>query len=442
MFCMSSSIGSRIRDLRVAKGLTQMAIAGPGISAGYVSLVESGKRTPSADMVERFAQRLGVPVEELQVEGPRPVDPNVGRAEVNFARLALANGNPAEALRCIDALSLTEVDGPTACDAELVLAQSLEQLGHLDRAVETLELLLARCRKEEAWLTLCVAATTLTVMYLEFGDVNRAVDTASAALDDVEACGLGGTDEHLRLGATLIAASYERGDLLYATHRIERLIRVADRVGSARARGSIYWNAATVAHGRGRIDDSIRLTDRAIALLGEQQESRDLPRLRKQYAYLLLNRDIPMPEEALVQLDRAENDPVLSGDRLELGGAAVLRGRAHLILGNLFDAAANAARALQLLGPTDHWDRAGALLLLGDVGVAQMNDDLASESYREMELVLRGMQPSREVARMWRSLGDSLRTVGNIDAAVSAYDCSLSMLGLSESPTVSRLRVA
>ena len=89
--------------------------------------------------------------------------------------------------------------------------------------------------------------------------------------------------------------------------------------------------------------------------------------------------------------------------------SAVLRGRAHLILGNLFDAAENAARALQLLGPTDHWDRAGALLLLGDVGVAQMNDDLASESYREMELVLRGMQPSREVARMWRSLGDSLR---------------------------------
>ena len=77
MFCMSSSIGSRIRDLRVAKGLTQMAIAGPGISAGYVSLVESGKRTPSADMVARFAERLGVPVAELDVDTTRSIDPNV-----------------------------------------------------------------------------------------------------------------------------------------------------------------------------------------------------------------------------------------------------------------------------------------------------------------------------------------------------------------------------
>ena len=309
--------------------------------------------------------------------------------------------------------------------------------------METLELLLARCRKEEAWLTLCVAATSLTVMYLDFGDVSRAIDTAAAALDEVEACGLGGTDEHLRLGATLVAASYERGDLLYATHRIERLIRVADRVGSSRARGSIYWNAATVAHGRGRIDDSIRLTDRAVALLGEQQ---DEPRPAAAAQAVRLPPAQPRDPDARARRwsssSRAESDPAMAGDRLGLGGVAVLRGRAHLLLGNLFDAAENAARALQLLGPSDHVERADALLLLGDVGVAQVNDDLASESYREMELVLRGMQPSREVARLWRSLGDSLRTIGQLDAAVSAYDSSLSMLGMSESPMASRLRVA
>jgi transcriptional regulator with XRE-family HTH domain len=435
-----SSIGSRIRDLRVAKGLTQTALSGRGISAGYVSLVESGKRTPSDEMVARFAERLGVAVDELVPDRPAPS--SLARAEVNFARLALANGNPAEALRCVDSLSPADLDGPTACDAELVLAESLQQLGHLDRAVETLETLLPRCRKEGAWLALCVGATALTVMYLNFGDMSRAIDTATSALNEVESAGLSGTDEHLRLGATLVAASFERGDVLHSTHLIERLIRVADRVGSTRARGSIYWNAANVAHGRGRIEDSIRLTDRAIALLGEQEESRDLPRLRIQYAWLLLHRDIPMPEEALVQLDRAENDPALVGARLDVGAATVLRGRAYLLLGSPDDAAEHAARALQLLGPTDHVDRASALLLLGDVGAAQYNDDLSSESYREMELVLRGMQPSREVARLWRSLGDSLRTIGNIDAAVSAYDSSLSLLGLTLSPTASRLRVA
>ena len=62
---MSSDIGTRIRDLRVAKGMTQTALSGNGISSGYVSLIESGKRTPSDKMVREIAQRLGVPVDDL-----------------------------------------------------------------------------------------------------------------------------------------------------------------------------------------------------------------------------------------------------------------------------------------------------------------------------------------------------------------------------------------
>ena len=273
MFCMSSSIGSRIRDLRVAKGLTQMAIAGPGISAGYVSLVESGKRTPSADMVARFAERLGVPVAELDVDSVE-----LHRPERRTRRGQLrATGAGQRQPRRGAALHRRVVPRPRWTARRPATPSWCSHRASSSSVTWTARWRPSSCcwraaASEEAWLTLCVAATTLTVMYLEFGDVSRAVDTASAALDDVEACGLGGTDEHLRLGATLVAAPFERGDLLYATHRIERLIRVADRVGSARARGSIYWNAATVAHGRGRIDDSIRLTDRAIALLGEQQD--------------------------------------------------------------------------------------------------------------------------------------------------------------------------
>ncbi|HET9759994.1 MAG TPA: helix-turn-helix transcriptional regulator, partial [Nocardioidaceae bacterium] len=67
-----STIGTRIRDLRISKGMTQTALCGDGISSGYVSLIESGKRTPSEKMVREIARRLGVPEEELLQadEGP------------------------------------------------------------------------------------------------------------------------------------------------------------------------------------------------------------------------------------------------------------------------------------------------------------------------------------------------------------------------------------
>lgn len=433
-----STIGTRIRELRVARGLTQTALAGEGISAGYVSLIESGKRTPSTDATERLAARLGVPVEQLLGDDHRAAA-DQAHADVNFARLALANGNPAEALHTLERVDFGALDTRPACDAALVLAESLQETGQLDRAVSTLESLISRCRREQAWVTLAIASTTLSVMYLEYGDVNRALLTAEAAMTEIEGFGLTGTDEHIRLGSTLVAAAYECGDLLYATRRAEELIKIADRVGSTRARGSIYWNAGLVAHGRGRMDDAIRLTDRAVALIGEQEESRDLPRLRQHYAWLLLNRRVPLAEEALEQLDRAERDPALAGGRLDSGSVATLRGRAHLILGDLEDAAEHAAGALQLLGASDHVNRVSALLLLGDVGVARFDEELARDAFAETARVLAQMKESRVVAHLWRELGDSLRDWGDVEGAARAFDTSLEMIGLTKRPAARRL---
>ena len=98
---MSSDIGIRIRDLRVAKGMTQTALSGNGISSGYMSLIESGKRTPSAKMVREIARRLGVPAERAARGACESVDSrqsDQARVDVNFARMSLANGNPAEAV--------------------------------------------------------------------------------------------------------------------------------------------------------------------------------------------------------------------------------------------------------------------------------------------------------------------------------------------------------
>jgi transcriptional regulator with XRE-family HTH domain len=433
-----SAIGARVRELRKARGLSQQALAGSGISAGYVSLIESGKRIPSPKVASILADRLGVEVDQLQGGEPVPATDHAAsdeiRIQVNFARLALGNGDPGEAVRCLKRLPMDAVDSSTACDAALVLAEGLQETGQLESAISVLEALLERCRREESWTTLAIAATVASVMYIESGDIARSINTADRALKEVEAVGLGGTDEHVRLGAVFVWACCERGDLLYAALRADALIEVADRVGSARARGSIYWNAASVAYERGRVAEAIRLTDRAVALLGEQSGSRDLPRLRMNYAWLLLNQERPEPEEALRQLDRAESDPSLAGSRLDLGIAATFRARAYLVLGRVDDAAEHAARALQLLGPSDHVDHTSALILLGDVGTAQLDMDLAQEAFAEAERLLADMAPSRRAARLWRELGDGLRDLGETHRAIAAYDHGFRIVGIAPRP--------
>lgn len=61
-------VGRRLRELRLASGMTQAELAGRRFSHAYVSVLEAGRREPSRAAVEYFAQRLGVAVEELWSE--------------------------------------------------------------------------------------------------------------------------------------------------------------------------------------------------------------------------------------------------------------------------------------------------------------------------------------------------------------------------------------
>src|SRR2546429_7598927 len=53
-------LGERLRQLRVAAGLTQTELAGDRFSKEYISQIERGKTRPTAETTEWLALRLGV----------------------------------------------------------------------------------------------------------------------------------------------------------------------------------------------------------------------------------------------------------------------------------------------------------------------------------------------------------------------------------------------
>src|SRR5712672_332415 len=53
-------LGERLRQLRVAAGLTQSELAGDRFSKEYISQIERGKTRPTRETIEWLAARLGV----------------------------------------------------------------------------------------------------------------------------------------------------------------------------------------------------------------------------------------------------------------------------------------------------------------------------------------------------------------------------------------------
>lgn len=62
---IAEEMGRRIRDCRVAAGISQVELGGGRYSGSYISHIESGRRKPTTEILDFMAERLGVGREQL-----------------------------------------------------------------------------------------------------------------------------------------------------------------------------------------------------------------------------------------------------------------------------------------------------------------------------------------------------------------------------------------
>lgn len=428
-----TELADRLRAERTRAGLSQTALAGDDFSPSYISLIESGRRTPTEAALGVLADRLGTTTDYLR-HGDKAPSEERARLEVGFARLALTNGEAEQARDRLLALDLSTISPRYHTEALRALATAYDALGQLDEAVAILEPLLTGARSSGRVTEAAGIATQLVVAYHDAGDLSRSVELGEQVIQEVEAKGIAGTDEHLRLGSTILWSYYERGDLLFATHRAAELIRLAEQKGTHRGRGSIYWNASLVAEGRGDLTEARRLAERALAYLSEGQASLDVPRLRLHYAWLLLRSEPPEPQLALEHLAPVTRELALIGSEIDLARCDFETGRAHLLLGELTEAEEYSRSGLARLSDDAPMDICNGRLLLGDVYAARGLVSEARRSYRLAADMWGMMSVGREAAKVWRSLGDRMARQGDYEGAVKAYEAALSEAGIR--PTV------
>ena len=430
-----NGIAARFKAERLRMGLSQTALAGEDFSPSYISLIESGRRTPSASAFVALAQRLGVSVEYLR-DGVAAPSEERALLEMGFARLALTNGDAAAARDRLLELDLDELPARHRLEATRALAEAHEMLGEYEASVDLLEPCLDRALESGRWTDAALIGTSLVATYHESGDLARSVEIGEQVLLEVERAGLAATDEHLRLAATLLWTYYERGDLLYARHKADALVELADATGSIRGRGSVYWNAALLLQQKGEIVEARRMTERALAYLGEGALGRDVPRLRVHLAWLLLHGDAPEPDRALEELDRAKASLRDLGSVSDLARCTLNEGRARLFLGDPEAAEAKARQVVTDLGDGSTLDVCAAFILLGDARTAVGDVAGAAEAYSFAADRLAMLSASRAAAGVWRTLGDRLAERGDMAGAARAFDRALQDLGIR--PTVAR----
>jgi tetratricopeptide (TPR) repeat protein len=412
------TLGQRIRALRIRQGVSQAQLAFPELSDSYISLIESDKRVPAPSVIELLAAKLNCSPTYL-VSGVSEDVVDQLRVTLDYAEIALQNGAAeeagarfAEVLANADAVALPDM----LHQARWGHALALEAAGELEEAISGLRALTAEASAEadlDHWAKVHVA---LSRCLRERGDISAGVEVAEEAMRHLIASGADSTDAAVHLGAALLAAFIERGDLVRARQLAHQLVERAERIGSPRARMAAYWEAAYVAEIRGEYEDGVALAERALMLAGKEgpgaapsDDPRDLARLRIVYAGLLLRArpgEAARARELLGQV-RGEINASSAGE-IDVAWCLTELARAETALGRPGEAVALAEQALDLLGDAPRRATAWALTVLGEACARLGRRERAVEVLTRAATCLEQMESSREAAQTWFDLAELL----------------------------------
>ena len=428
------TFGMRLRRLRESAGLSQTALAGVDLHPSYISLLESGRRAPTADVVAVLSGRLGVSPDALSGEISLEIEEPLALAEAS-----LGLGRSAEAIALLEPFRAEMTVRRCTRDALIfratfVLASALENVGRIDEATGLLESLRTAAdssRARQPWLHVAVS---LVRCYRDSGDVSRAIDVGEDALRRFEGMVTASLDGHAQLVATLASAYSERGDLLRAELLLEELLTDTTPSGTSTDKAAAYWNAAIVAAQRGNPLAAMRLCEQASDLISRGDDLRSRARLQITRAWVHLAQDPPQATQARDLVSAALPALHQYAGAVSISSAETELARSELLLGRPEVARQLASAALARVTDAQPLERARALTVLGASLVALDERTLGIASLEDAGRLLTTAQAARQAAAVWRSLGDVYRSIGDFDRAQTSFEAAFAAAGVRAEP--------
>ena len=403
-----AAAGRRLKEARVAAGLSQRQLAFPGCSAAYLSRLEAGQRVASLQLLRKIAAKLGVDEEFLAtgIAREQPFPKELVEADV--------------ALRLDDfdtARDLYERALKTSAEPR-AQAEALGGLGRLallqgdpSQAVDSIEEAL-RLAPSIASATPGLIAT-LGKAYAEKGELETAIgvfERAAAAAAETGDSLLQTRFEIWLANAHIDSGNFGRAEELLGG-ALSRTPPAVDPVQRAR----IYWSQSRLHTLKGNQDAAARYARKTLELLELGEDLLNTARAHRLLAFIANERG--RGEEAL---DSVTKGLELIGDEagpVETAQFRIEEARALVLLGRAQEAAATAMTVQALLADAEPQDAGRAYTVLGDV-YRHVADNARAREIWELAAELLEREPNPYIGDVYERLGTLLEEEGRTEEAL------------------------
>ncbi|WP_149548021.1 helix-turn-helix transcriptional regulator [Streptomyces marokkonensis] len=419
------TIGRRVQQLRVERGLTQKQLAEPVYTPAYISTLEAGRVRPSDDALRHLADRLGVAFDELATGRPARLVTEL-RLRLTEAQRTLAAGEAEAAVeQYTGLLAEAETHG-------LAGERAAALLGLGECALETGELVGGRQYFERAEAGLADAPLTARVPALRgravahylAGELRYAVYLLESTLDELNRGGLHDPDALLLLYASVIGPYMDMGAHARAAQAAEFALALAPRSGDPALVARMHRSVARTLLAEGRLAEADASLARAAELY------RGL-RLRTELANCHWMRGYVYAQNG--ELERAEEEMREALHMLSATRASLYSSQLTVELADVLHRRGSSREAAELLRDVlgglsperGAVHAAAAHRLLGIIAEDARRAEEAEEHYVRAMSLLERAGAAGDLADLCRLLGDLLRRTGRVEAALDAYRTGL-----------------
>lgn len=412
-------IGKRIRELRLARGMTQRELGAPRYTHAYVSTIESGRRNPSPTALAFFAEKLGVTAEQLATGRPPDI---VARLETDLlqARLAVSDGRLEEAERSFARIAWEahRFDLPRLqARAEEGRALARERAGEPAAGLERYRRALDLLEGEPAALRADAVAGVARCL-LALGDGPYAIHRLETLLAELEHDGPPDPNALVRIHASLVDAFLDAGLYRRAAESAAELELLAPRLTDPVRIAQMHMNTADLYLVQGRIEEAERSLQRAEDAYRQLALQAELGGTYLARGYVA-SRDGRLVE-AREHLDRAVRVFEETANEKDLVRALNELARVERLQGDLDRAIELLERTIRIAHGKDTSVEARAHRELG-LALVEREPERAEKHLREAIVLYERAGQAADLAASYRALGDALEARGDREGAFQAY---------------------
>ncbi|TQJ38377.1 helix-turn-helix protein [Arthrobacter sp. SLBN-112] len=335
---MGNGFGEKLRAERLERGLTQAELGKDLYSPSYISLLETGRREPTAEVIEELARRLELAPKALEAWS-QPI--SIGDAEYVLAGLyarqawdlrdyPLAASHAASAAQ----IALEAKNTSAWWNMTYMQAECLMKHGDLKECQQIIERLMEHPMARESVGLGVRARQMLATVYQRQGQLSAAVDQAMEAMKLSEQLPQSST---IITGAlrVLIGALAESGRLEQAWSYCQTLVSQVDENSMSQLAGEVAWVVGNVAFMRHDYAEGVKHHERAARLLSPANDIELWARFNKASAAVRLSSGIVEPE-TLSAIERAELAfSIVSGTKSDELEVAFIRARWLYLTGDI-----------------------------------------------------------------------------------------------------------